>query len=406
MSLDEMQEMMRRIVELSGRSFGTPEQVAARTSACPQALYADLLAAGPARDVGNGYYSLLSMEDIHYVNRHPGVEQGSKYLGSDRRAIPLGLDGELHRTYRRLLDPIFTAKAVAPLADSVRRLAHELIDGFIADGRADAYAAWCEPLPSTVFLSIMGLPMDDLHDFIHFKTLTLSTGEGDMSAEERTRLRMEAVTWIHGYFNRNLDEREAEPTQRDDIIGMLLSAEVDGHRLSRQDVLDILGLFMIAGLDTVASSLACILSYFAGHPEHRSAVVNDPALVRTAVEELLRFESPVSEGYRFVIDDIVLPSGMAVAAGSTLHISWAAANLDPAAFDDPMTVDLTRSPNPHIAFASGYHRCLGSHLARLELVTALEVWHERIPDYRLDGARELTYSVNPRAPHTLPLAWS
>ena len=170
-------------------------------------------------------------------------------------------------------------------------------------------------------------------------------------------------------------------------------------------MLDILGLFMIAGLDTIAASLACFLSYFARNPEMRHRVASDRSLLRPAVEELMRFESPVTEGYRDVLEEITLPSGVTIPAGSMLHISWPAANLDPAVFTDPMAVDLNRSPNPHIGFASGYHRCLGSHLARMEMVTALDVWFEKIPDFWITDDAELSYTGNPRAPHTLPISW-
>lgn len=401
-----MEELMTRTFDLGIRAYGDPELDAARRTACPHAMYAQVISDQPARDLGDGYFALATMEDILYATRHPAVEQLTKYLGSDRRAIPLGLDGEEHRKYRRLLDPLFTARKVAPLADPVRQVAGELIGGFVNDGSVDAYAAWCEPLPSTIFLSIMGLPMEDLDDFLHFKNLTLgSFAEGSLSEEERMKARMEAVVWIHEYFNRDLDARAAESTPRDDIIGWLLTAEVDGHTLTRQDVLDILGLFMIAGLDTVAASLACFLSYFARHPEERHRVVEDPALLRPAVEELMRFESPVIEGFRMVTEEITLPSGTTIPAGGAIHISWAAANLDPGVFPDPLVVDLERSPNPHIGFASGYHRCLGSHLARMELVTALGVWFEHIPDFAIADGVDLTYTGNPRTPHQLPLVW-
>ncbi|MFI5040382.1 MAG: cytochrome P450 [Acidimicrobiales bacterium] len=401
----EMQQSINRMFEAGIRAFGAPELDLARQSACPQQMYADLADASPVRDLGEGYFSLLSMEDILFVTRHPSVEQGSKYLGSDRPAIPLGLDGEEHRKYRRLLDPVFTAKKVAPLATGVRELAGRLIDGFIADGTTDAYATWCQPLPSTIFLSIMGLPMDDLDDFLGYKDLTLGSGDPNLSDAERLGARVDAVTWIQTYFNRSLDERENQ-APRDDMIGWLLTTEVDGHRLTRQDVLDILGLLMIAGLDTVTASLACFLSYFARNPGQRQRIVEDRSLLRPAVEELMRFESPVIEGFREVKDDLTLPSGTTLPAGSCLHISWSAANLDPKTFDDPLSVDLERSPNPHIGFASGYHRCLGSHLARMEMVTALDVWHDRIPEYRIKGDDELRYTGNPRAPHRLPLTWS
>ena len=401
----DIESQMTHMVEVSIRGYGDPGVDAARKSACPVHMYAGLLAANPSRDLGDGYYALQSMADIQFATRHQAVLQGSVFLGSDRAAIPLGLDGEEHRRYRHLLDPIFTAKAVAPLADSVRALAGDLIDGFLAGGRVEAWDHWCEPLPATIFLAIMGLPMEDRDDFIRFKNVTLSTGDLSLTADERMARRMEGVMWIHSYFNRNLDEREAEAEPRGDIIGQLLTAEVDGHRLTRQDVLDILGLFMIAGLDTVASALACFLSYFARHPEMRRRVDADRSLIRPAIEELMRFESPVVEGYRITVDDLTLPSGVEIPAGSFMHISWSAANIDPTVFDDPLTVNLDRSPNPHIGFASGYHRCLGSHLARMEMATALDVWFDRIPEFGIEFDQELEYTGNPRAPHHLPIVW-
>jgi cytochrome P450 len=404
-ALQEMAMSFARMAEASHLAFGAPELAREHMSACPHAMYQRVAAETPVRDLGDGYWSLTSMADIQYVTRHPAVEQGSKYLGSDRKAIPLGLDGDEHRKYRKLLDPVFTPTKVAPLAANVRQLAHELIDGFAADGQVNAYAAWCEPLPSTIFLSIMGLPMEDRDDFLHFKTLTLSTGDPSLTDEQRTARRMEAVMWIQRYFNASLDERARESAARDDMIGWLMGVEVDGHRLTRQDLLDVLGLFMIAGLDTVAASLACFLSFFARNPEQRQAVVDDPSKLKPAIEELMRFETPVTEGYRVNTEDLTLPSGPTIPAGSWMHIAWSAANLDPAVFTDALRFDPTRQPNPHIGFASGYHRCLGSHLARMEMITALAAWHERIPVYRVADGVELVYSGNPRAPHELPLVW-
>jgi cytochrome P450 len=282
-----------------------------------------------------------------------------------------------------------------------------MIDGFVDDGSVDAYAAWCEPLPSTVFLSIMGLPMEDREDFIRFKNLVLGNEQLDRGpTDEWIAKRHEAVTWIHDYFNADLDERERTGTSRDDMLQWLTTTEVEGDRLSREDILDILGLLMIAGLDTVAASLACFLSYFARHPQDRGRLVRDPTLMPTAVEELMRFESPVVDGYRKANADLELPSGATIPAGSSMVLSWAGANLDPAAFAMPLAVDLERRPNPHIGFASGFHRCLGSHLARMEMRVALSAWHERIPDYALAPGVELAYSGNPRAPHRLPLVWA
>ena len=137
--------------------FSDPEGAAARASAEPMSMYVERAARCPVERIGDDFVVLLRMADILYVNKHHDVEQASKYLGSSRPAIPLGLDGAEHRKYRRLLDPVFTAKRVAPLADNVRALADEMIDTFIDDGEVRAYERWCEPLPSTIFLSILGL---------------------------------------------------------------------------------------------------------------------------------------------------------------------------------------------------------------------------------------------------------
>ena len=133
--------------------------------------------------------------------------------------------------------------------------------------------------------------------------------------------------------------------------------------------------------------------------------MREPQRWPAAIEELMRYESPVTDGGRIALAGLELPSGERVAAGTYMAISWHAANLDPATFDEPLTVDFERAPNPHIAFASGFHRCLGSHLARMEMHVALDAWHRRIPDYEVTPGSDLAYSGNPRAPHHLSLSW-
>lgn len=397
---------MKRLYEQSVALDADPEWAAARAGTEPQKLYTDLAAKCPVAYAPTGTPVLLAMDDILFVNKSRSVEQGSKFLGSNRPAIPLGLDGPEHTKYRRLLDPVFTARKVAPLSDQVRALAHEMIDGFIAHKRVDVYHDWCEPLPSRIFLSIMGLPMEDLPGFLEFKELTLGNSQTERdSPEVAAAKRAAAVEWIQGYFNKELDRRESLADPGDDILGLLLKAEAGGEKLTRDDIHDILGLLIIAGLDTVAASLACFLAYFAQHPDQREKMVADPSTWPRAVEELMRFESPVTHGGRVALEDLELPSGVKIPAGTMMVASWSAAGLDPKYFPDPLTVDLDRFPNPHVGFASGFHRCLGSHLARMEMVVAMDVWHERIPAYRIEDGLQLTYTGNPRAPHRLPLVW-
>ena len=198
--------------------FSDPEGAAARATAEPMAMYAERAARCPVERIGDDFVVLLKMADILYVNK------------------------------RRLLDPVFTAKRVAPLADSVRALADEMIDGFADDGEVRAYERWCEPLPSTIFLSILGLPVADLDDFLHFKSLTLGNEFATLPFDEAMARREEAVVWIHDYFNQLLDDRLGADDPGDDLLGWLLTTEVEGERLPREDLLDILGLLMIAGL--------------------------------------------------------------------------------------------------------------------------------------------------------------
>jgi cytochrome P450 len=392
--------------EQLGVAFGDEVSTAARASAEPQRRYVDLAADSPVIRNADGSVQLLRMEDILTVNRSHDVEQASKFLGSNRKAIPLGLDGPEHTKYRRLLDPVFTARRIAPLETNVRDLSNELIDTFIDRGQANVYEEWCQPLPSTIFISILGLPREHLDDFIRFKNMTLGIGfPKDSTPEQMMQMRMDAVQWLQAYFNESLDAREQSGNPGDDMIGWLVTTEVEGERLTRENILDILGLLMIAGLDTVAASLACMLSYFARHAEERQRVIADPAMWPDVVEELMRFESPVTDGGRIAMHDMVLPSGEVVREGTLMHVSWSAANLDPDYFEDPLRVDFARKPNPHIAFASGFHRCLGSHLARMELRVALDAFHRRIPDYWIAPGVELEYSGNPRTPHNLELVW-
>jgi cytochrome P450 len=401
-ALDEQAAQFEQL----GIAFADEAGTAARESAEPQAMYVERAAQCPVVRSEGGTVTLLKMEDILTVNRSHDVETASKYLGSNRKAIPLGLDGPEHTKYRRLLDPVFTARRIAPLEENIRKLANELIDKFVDDGKVNVNQAWCQPLPSTIFISILGLPVEDLESFMRFKNMTLGIGvPKDATPEQLMQLRVEAVDWLQAYFNDSLDTREASGEPGDDMIGWLMTTEVEGDRLTRENILDILGLLMIAGLDTVASSLACMLSYFARHPKDRARVVANPELWRDVVEELMRFESPVTDGGRIAMKDLVLPSGEHIAEGTHMNISWSAANVDPDYFADPLTVDFARKPNPHIAFASGFHRCLGSHLARMELRVALEAFHRRIPNYEIKPGVELEYSGNPRTPLNLPLVW-
>jgi cytochrome P450 len=184
-----------------------------------------------------------------------------------------------------------------------------------------------------------------------------------------------------------------------------LDADVEGHRLTREDILDICYLFLLAGLDTVTASVGCMVSYLARNPEQRRRLVEDPSLVPGAVEELLRWETPVPGVPRVLTEDVEL-SGEQLAAGERVTVLLGSANIDESEFPEPDRVDFERPANRHLAFGGGVHRCLGSHLARLELRVSLDTLHERIPDYTIKPGEEPQYTMGIRAVEYLPLVFT
>jgi cytochrome P450 len=327
--------------------------------------------------------TLVRMEDVLHVTKRRDVHSSSPemnemmmgLMGTGRPLIPLMLDGEEHTKYRKLLDPLFAPREVAKIEPRTRALCNDLIDRFAGDGHVDLYADYCDPLPSQIFLTLLGLPMEDLPFLQWFKDgIIRPTDE-----EHRQAVSPKMVAYIYA----ELDRREALDDPGDDLFGGFMKAEVDGNRLSREDVIDIVYLLVMAGLDTVAASLSCIVEWLARHPEQRQELVDDPSRWPSAIEELLRVQTPVVSGGRYATADFRIGDDE-VRAGDALRVHWAAANFDDDLFADPTEVDFTRSPNRHIAFASGFHRCLGSHLARMELRVALETLHARIPDYALN----------------------
>jgi cytochrome P450 len=357
----------------------------------------------------DGVVVLTKMADIVEATKRRDVRSGSEgreieqsALGNERPLIPLQIDGVEHTKYRKLLDPLFAPRVVAHLEPHVTDVADELIDRFVDQPEVEFYQAFCVPLPSRIFLELMGLPHERLSDFLEFKDAAIRP-KGDTPAEQQAYQR-EVIGRMNDYLNAELDRRLAAGEPGDDLIGGFLTVEVDGDRLTREDILDIVFLLLIAGLDTVSASLSTMVAYLAKHPEQRRKLVDDPSLLPAAIEELLRTETPVPFGARFAAADFEV-NGKQVNEGEMVAVLWAAANVDPDAFPDPLTVDFERPANRHIAFAAGFHRCLGSHLARMELRAALGAWHRRVPEYSIAPGKEAVYNNDGvRIVDPLPLA--
>ncbi|KZS58676.1 cytochrome [Mycobacterium kansasii] len=329
-------------------------------------------------------------------------------LGNLRPLIPLQIDPPEHAKYRRVLDPLFTPREMARREPHVTALVNEMINRFAGRGECDFHAEFAVPLPCTVFLQLLGLPLEDLDKFLEWKDGVIRP-PGSTGYDDRHEASAAVAQQIYDYFDRAIDDHIANP--RDDVLSAMIAAnvkglkgEVAGQPLSREELLDICFLFLIAGLDTVTDSLDCFFVYLARHPDHRRQLIEQPDVLPHAVEELLRWETPVPGVARVAMHDVEV-GGCPIRKGERVSPLLGAANTDPAEFPDPERVDFTRNPNRHRAFGGGPHRCLGSHLARMELRVALREFHHRIPDYDIKPGTQLVYTAALRSVESLPLTF-
>jgi cytochrome P450 len=392
-----------------GTEGGNPmDSMDPEMSANPQPVF-KLMREDPVMSL-DGMGVLLSRKaEIDEALRHPEIfssNMDAVDLKNIRPMIPLQIDPPDQKKYRKVLDPLFSPRKMVAMEEQVAVLVNDLIDRFIERGEVNFGEEFSIPFPSQVFLTLLGLPMAELNRFLTMKDGIIRpdhvTGRpyGSKTAD---RYQQEIADSVYEYFNEVLDERELE--RRDDLLSHFLDVEMEGNKLSREDILDICFLFLIAGLDTVTSTLDCMFSYLAQHPDHRAQLVNDPSLIPNAIEELLRWETPVMGVARTTVIDTEL-NGCPIKKGDHVMIMLGSANTDEAEFPDADVVRFDREVNRHLAFGGGVHRCLGSHLARMELRVALREWHRRIPDYAVPEGHELVYTPAIRSIEHFPLVFT
>ncbi len=377
----------------------------------PQSGYRMLRDSGPVVTLP-GMIPSRANADAHLVGRHADVltvlrspdvfssRFDAVHIGQVRPLIPLQIDPPDHAKYRKLLDPLFAPRRIALLEDRTRALVSDLVEAVADDGGCNYHAAVSEPLPSTVFLELLGLPVSRAAEFIALKDGIIRPPA--QTPEERSAMVDAAGARIYAVLQEVLDQRLE--TRQNDFISDFLDAEVDGERLTPEEVIDICYLFFLAGLDTVTASLDCMMARLALHPAEQRRLTDDPSVIPQAVEEMLRWETPVTAVVRVTTQDTEL-SGCPIAADQVVSVMLGSANTDERAWDEAESVDVDRRVNKHLAFGGGVHRCLGSHLARMELRVVLEEWHARIPEYRIPEGVELNYSPSLRQIADLPLVW-
>jgi cytochrome P450 len=372
----------------------------------PQPAYVMLRESTPVLRVDGVGVVVTSRSGVDEVLRNPEVfssNMSAHDLKTARPLIPLQIDPPDHRKYRRLLDPVFAPQRMKALEEPVTGLANDLIDGFIGDEEIDFAERFSVPFPSRVFLTMFGLPHDELPTFLRMKDGVIRPDVvvgHELGHPETDAYQRQTADSIYAYFGRVLGEREAD--RYDDLLGHLLHAEVDGDRLTHEEILDICFLFLIAGLDTVTASLDCFFGHLAQDADARRRLVDDPQAIPSVVEELLQWETPVMAVARIATRDVEV-AGCPVNAGEHVMAIIGAANVDDSEFPTAGELRWDRDANRHLAFGRGIHRCLGSHLARLELRIALREWHARIPDYCVKPGAELRYTAGIRTLESFPM---
>ena len=317
--------------------------------------------------------------------QHPELWSSSVIVPTDPEPpykwIPIMIDPPDHAKWRQVLAEYFSPGRVKGLRDAQQKLAAELVDQLVDEGGCDFVERISRVFPTKVFLTIMGMPVEDLDKFMAWEDKILhQSGVG----EEANAARLEGMMAVMGYFSGLIQERrDNRNPDADDIVSKAIDWTIDGEPISDGDLLNCLLLLFMAGLDTVSNQLSYALLHLATHAADRARIVAEPELIPKAVEEILRVY-PIVQTARKATQDMDF-HGCPVKAGDMASFSLAFAGRDENAYPDAREVDLDRGVTRHLSFGGGPHRCLGSHLARQEMLVVLEEWHKRIPDYELVG---------------------
>ncbi|MEW9550570.1 cytochrome P450 [Nonomuraea sp. NPDC050783] len=307
---------------------------------------------------------------------------------------PISSDPPFHHDARKLLLPAFTKTAVSRREESTRAFCHALIDSFEGREVVDAARDYAQHIPVRVIADMLGFPQEDGPRFREFIENAL---EGVNLPPEA---RMANMGKLFDYLLAQIRDHVDHP--RDDLTSYLIDAELYGRKLEASHVAGTMALLLIAGIDTTWSAIGASLWHLARTPADRERLVAEPGLLPTAMEEFLRVYAPVTMA-RLVKEDMHW-RGVDMKADDWVLLSFPAANRDPAQFERAGEVVIDRAVNRHVAFGLGIHRCVGSHLARMELRVALEVWLERVPVFALADPAAVTWAAGQvRGPRSLPV---
>lgn len=347
----------------------------------PYPVYAELRQRCPIHrsPAYGGHWVISKYEHAHAAFQDPGLFSSGivsipPELGQQRPLIPEQLDPPEHARYRRLLNPAFSIERLSKLDGFIRQRCRELLASYAESGGGDFISAFAKPYPVSIFLELLGLPQDRMEEFVGYSDRIIHGFHDDPDGELRIMAGME----VYVAFAQLIDARMNEP--RDDLVSLLVHSQLDGDQLTDEEVLDICFLLFIAGLDTTTAALGQSFLHLSQHPADQQRLRDDPDVIPAAVEELVRYESPVSIA-RIATRDADF-FGCPIKQGDWVLILTGSANRDEDEFDRADEVDFDRRAK-HLGFGSGVHRCLGMHLGRLQVRVAIEEFHRLISDYQL-----------------------
>lgn len=358
----------------------------------PHALYARLRRACPVAhsdqdQAGEGFWVVTRYDDVVAATLDPETFSSKTVIiprGQLPDRPPLTADGERHSAFRRVLQPFFTAPQVKKWEPHVRAECRELITRFRERGTCDLTDEYAKKIPLDFTCRFLGISSEHeakFNEWIHTMFSAMS------EPEEKGRAFAEMADFIAGVVQ---DHRE-NPT--DDFVSVLVDCEIEGKKLDDDQLRELIALILFAGLDTTWSALSSALWHLASHPQDRRRLVEDPDLIPTAVEELLRFYAPVALSRETTREAKI--NGVTIGAGELVLMSWPSANRDEDQFPDADRVVIDRQVNRHIAFGVGPHRCLGHLAARLEIQVAIEELLKEIPDFELTDPDAVTWTTGP-----------
>jgi len=353
----------------------------------PYPAYRELRATSPVcwNDVTN-FWALLKYEDIRFVSSSPGLFSSTKGVTIPDPAVAnpvqedslIFTDPPRHRQLRKLINSRFTRRQVSILEPKIRELVRGIVDHVEPDSTHEFAEEIAAPLPTRIIAELLGAPPDDWEQFRAWSDAT--TGTADPEIELDTFV---AIGQLYEYFQKLIADRRA--AARDDMLSILVNAEIDGERLSDEDLLNFAFLLLVAGNETTRNLIALGTLALITHPDQCRLLVEDPTLIPGAVEEMLRWNSPVVHMARTATTDVEI-RGQLIRKGEVVVMLYASANRDEDIFGfDAEEFKVTRHPNPHIAFGCGEHSCLGAQLARLEACVLFDELLHRFPRLELAG---------------------